>query len=50
MKRATFEVVLKNPTNHFNARPREEGDSYLTTFGRGILYFNPRPREEGDGQ
>ena len=34
--------------NHFNPRPREEGD-----FGSDLIYFalidfNPRPREEGD--
>ena len=35
---------------HFNPRPREEGD-WQTYKGMAFLaYFNPRPREEGDTQ
>ena len=34
--------------NHFNPRPREEGDSFLRYIGIISSHFNPRPREEGD--
>ena len=34
--------------NHFNPRPREEGDIIFTWCLPYIMYFNPRPREEGD--
>ena len=49
MKRATFcfrhaEQCLCD----FNPRPREEGDTILSSPFCYIIHFNPRPREEGD--
>ena len=34
--------------NHFNPRPREEGDDFCRAHKLIDHYFNPRPREEGD--
>ena len=33
---------------HFNPRPREEGDAVAHTGTVSDVDFNPRPREEGD--
>ena len=50
VKRATrLPLCFDTPSGeHFNPRPREEGDAatHVLMLSRG--HFNPRPREEGD--
>ncbi len=49
VKRATQACIqLCTGKEHFNPRPREEGDLKRFCFEICRSYFNPRPREEGD--
>ena len=49
VKRATVSsACVKCLSLNFNPRPREEGDTLLTSAQMIALHFNPRPREEGD--
>ena len=48
-KRATLITLLTfQIINHFNPRPRKEGDCHFAFCKLPNIHFNPRPRKEGD--
>ena len=40
--------IKQQAYQHFNPRPREEGDAVNYSYCKTVCDFNPRPREEGD--